>query len=145
MKKNVKKQLAKKRPNVSRGFTSKTFDVNDFVMPYPIQAPTSIVSKNTKHVKILMLNKPKFHIIKSKIFCEVKKHYPFQHGKIHVIFNFKSYIDKQLKTQNTQKPLKRSKRFNFAKQEFLYSSTKKKLLRTKSLELVHIRIITQSY
>jgi hypothetical protein len=36
MKKNVKKQLAEKRPNVSRGFTSKTFDVNDFVMPYPI-------------------------------------------------------------------------------------------------------------
>jgi hypothetical protein len=36
MKKNVKKQLAKKRPNVSRGFTSKTVDVNDFVMPYPI-------------------------------------------------------------------------------------------------------------
>jgi len=32
----VKKQLAKKKPNMSRGVTSKTFDVNDFVMPYPI-------------------------------------------------------------------------------------------------------------
>jgi hypothetical protein len=36
MKKNVKKQLANKKPNMSRGFTSKTFDANGFVVPYPI-------------------------------------------------------------------------------------------------------------
>jgi hypothetical protein len=91
MKKNVKKQLAEKRPNVSRGFTSKTFDVNDFVMPYPIYAPTSIVTKNTKHVTIFVLNKYTCHIIESKIFCEVKSITHSNMGKF-MLYSTLNYI-----------------------------------------------------
>jgi hypothetical protein len=114
MKKNVKKQLAKKRPKVSRGFTSKTFDVwFCHALPYLgtyIHSCQKYKTCHNTHVK-------QIHVSHNWIqfFLWSQKHYPFQHGKIHVILNSKSYIDKQLKNKKHIETIKKEEKIQLCK------------------------------